>query len=112
MNIFSPWPEEGEWFKFIRRPSYHVRVGYRVDHDEDEATPKEIHWQFWARRPEFKATYGRWWFFSLMLFGRFGFYIGFKPINLQDPNFEVPKWFSRGRPACEFSMRWTAHGGR
>lgn len=110
MNIFSPWPENG-FVKVVRRASYHVRVGYRVDHDKNEETPKEVHWQFWAREKTFKAAFGRWWFFSLLI-GKFGFYIGFKPINLEDPNFVVPDYFSRHSPACEFSMRWTAHGGK
>lgn len=104
MNIFSPWPEKGKNFKFIRRPSWHVRCAYLVDNDKDESTPKVETWQWWAFTKEFKATFGDWIFFS-MRFGRFGFYIGWKPVNLEDPNFIVPTSFSRAAPACEFSWR-------
>jgi hypothetical protein len=109
MSDFSPWPKKH--FKFEFRPSYHVRVGYKVDHDKNPDTDKEVHWQFWALKKTFKSTWGKWPFLSVLL-GRFGFYIGFKPISLQDPNFVVPDSFPRDAAVCEFSMRWTAHGGR
>ena len=107
MNVLSPWPEKEKFYKFLIRPSFHVRVAYMVDHDQSDTTPKEPRWQWWALRQKFKATWGKWPFFSLRL-GRFGFYIGFKPINLEDPHFvRIPPDFDRSCSCCEFSVRWS-----
>lgn len=96
MNIYSPWPEPGERVKFLRRFSYHVRCAYITS-----GKPK---WQWWALRKTFKAKLGTWWFLSVRL-GKYGFYVGYKPVTLVDPKFIVPESFPRETPACEFSVR-------
>ena len=117
-NVFRPWPDVGKNFWFLLRRSHCVKVGYLVDHDHNPHTPKRISWMWWVIKKQFKVGPERTYpFFSCMFFDRFGFYIGWKPISMDtDPFFVLPdgwetQWKNNGK-YCEFSVRWTASGGR
>lgn len=89
---YSPWPHEGKWIEFTRNPAYAVRASYNGK------------WPLWALRKTFKATWGRWPFLTVRI-GKYGFYVGWKPINLEDPHFAILPDFPRTSPACELSIR-------
>jgi hypothetical protein len=90
----SPWPQHGRRVRLERNHAYRVTVSYGGK------------WQWWAHFTghAFSAKRGRWWFFSFDLGWLHG-YLGFKPISLLDPQFDVPAWFKRYDPAVEFSQR-------
>lgn len=89
---YSPWPDPGKNIKFTLRKCYAVRCSYAGK------------WPLWALRKTFKATWGRWPFLTVRI-GKYGFYIGWKPINLEDSHFAIPDGIQRTSPACELSMR-------
>ena len=93
---YSPWPAPGEWFRAELRPSYFVTASYGGK------------WPWWTRLTgeRFRAWWGRWPFLSVR--NRwFGFYVGWKPINLADSKFDIPADFPRSASASEFSIRLT-----
>lgn len=118
MNIYSPWPEKGKFIKVLFPKSYAATVGYLVDYGVPYPQPKQVSWQWWTFRKQgtytvqqasrvAKFKFGRWPFISIRL-GKFGFYIGWKPINLMDRNFAVYE-HERVVRACEFAVRFSTN---
>lgn len=106
-NAFDPWPKPGDKIRFNWSIpfAYHVRCAYMVD-DKKNPGRKKPKWQWWVlpwmRKPKMKG--GTWHPFLTVQLGKYGFYIGCKPVNLKDPNFVVPaEW--RAQRATEFSVR-------
>lgn len=109
---YDPWPPEGKWFRFTwELPfAYHLRAAYLVDDPKNPGKKKES-WQFWVlpwKRTHPKVKGGTFHPYLSVRIGRFGFYIGCKPVNLQDRNFVVPEAW-RKLIVTEFSMRWSAN---
>jgi len=103
-NDFDPWPKPGKWFRFNWRIpfAFHVRCAYLVGKEGE----KKESWQWWVmpwrRTPKMKG--GTWHPFLTVRLGKYGFYLGCKPVNLMDPNFVVPKEW-RTQRATEFAVR-------
>ena len=106
-NAFDPWPKPGDKIRFNWTIpfAYHVRCAYMVD-DKKNPGRKKPKWQWWVlpwmRKPKMKG--GTWHPFLTVRLGKYGFYIGCKPVNLMDPNFVVPKAW-RTQRATEFAVR-------
>lgn len=100
MTPFSPWADRP--FKELLRLQFSLPfLGIRIEINKATAIVvnygQETHKTFSAKR-------GLWPFFALRIL-YYEFYIGWKPINLKDPEFHVPDNFSRDTDAVELSVR-------
>lgn len=88
---FSPFPPEGRRFCWRVTTGFAVRVSYGGK------------WPLYAWPRRFRAVHGRWPLFSFSFFGLRG-YIGWKPLNFADPQFDIPPGIVVQYPV-EFSVR-------
>ena len=101
--MFSPWPTD--WYTWERPEGVAVCAYPDYGHNLTLKNLKFLH-----------AKRGQFWFLSVRI-GKYGFYLGYKPITLEDKGFywrEHPKvkddWLA-GKKFYEFSFRITNSKG-